>query len=77
MLVVQVDDYLFRGTTEISSGFELLFQVQFHIGWTESCKFDIMGAHLFLDESGVITLEVKDRFKEVQEIEQDCIGQTK
>lgn len=49
--VLQVDDFLQAATTEILSRFKSLLQAEFGIGSTESCKFDIIGAHLSENKS--------------------------
>lgn len=56
ILVVQVDDYLYAGSSVRASELVQFLQNQFHIGSTVSRSFNIIGARLVQDQSAKITI---------------------
>lgn len=70
VLVVQVDNYLYGGTTKILSRFKAFLRVQFWFRSTESCCDDIIEAHLSQNESDSYYLRLtlrKDLLKGMQQ----------
>lgn len=67
-LVVQVEDYIYIGTSDLAFEFEKVFHSKFQIGSLESGSCYIMGAKLSQDFSGSITLNAKEKLSTTTEI---------
>lgn len=68
LLVVQVDDYLYR-SADLATEFELCLQDQFFISSTKHNDFTIMGVRLSKDGTEKITLDGTEKLNQIRPLD--------